>query len=515
MVTFVKELIKQGIETLQLNCPGVRFGVYSAGMNRKESQNVKVVYGQVQSMYKKTAKISEQEPPALVIVDEAQTVPPDGEGMYQQMLQALHAINPNVKLVGLTATPFRMKTGFICNDDGPFHDICYKVGVNPLIKDGFLSPLIGKAGLKETPDLSKLKITGNEYNSKAAEELMIGGHLVSESVKEIVSYTRDQSRKTLVFTVSVKHMELVRDEFHKYVDPSQVRCLTGDTPADERRRVIAEYKAGRFQYLLNIQVLTVGFDCPDISCVAVMRPTLSPGLWAQMIGRGFRIAEGKKECLILDYGRNIITHGPLDEMDITWTKLEKGEPVTKQKVCPKCGDFVNYGVQDCPSCGFHWEKMERGFSHDTIAHEGSPLGDGEPKPVDNTFRMEVVDWVWAAHLSKSGNTTLRVEYYSDLGRKVSEYICLEHTGFARGRAEAWWECMSKYPCPDTVDEAIDHWNAHLVAEPYEVHWIKDDNNYDRITVRKADPPPPFDEERAAHVAHQKQLREERYRSGGF
>ncbi len=181
ILAHVKELLEQATEKLNVICPEVKFGVYSAGLKRRDTEHSVIVAG-IQSVYKKACELDAFD---LIVVDEAHLIPPDGEGMYQQFLAETKVINPRVRTIGLTATPFRLKSGMICGPENILNHVCYEVGVKELIRDGYLCRLITKAGLQKA-DTSDLHVRAGEFVAGEVEDLMDQDGLVIAACAEIV-----------------------------------------------------------------------------------------------------------------------------------------------------------------------------------------------------------------------------------------------------------------------------------------------------------------------------------------
>src|SRR5690606_23410685 len=191
--------------------------------------------------------------------------------------------------------------------------VCYEVGVRELIVQGYLSPLITKAGITRV-DTSAVHVRGGEFVAAEVEDLMDQDELVEAACREIVSSTHDR-RAVLIFATGIKHGRHVQDVLRR---THGVECgfVSGDTPTDERDATLKTFRDGTLRYLCNVNVLTTGFDAPNIDCVVMLRPTMSPGLYYQMTGRGFRLFSGKQNCLVLDFGGNVLRHGPVDAIRI-------------------------------------------------------------------------------------------------------------------------------------------------------------------------------------------------------
>jgi len=443
ILAHVKELLEQTADKLRVVCPEVSFGIYSAGLKRRDIGYPVTVAG-IQSIYKKACDL---EPFDLILVDEAHLIPLEGDGMYRQFLAEARVVNPNLRVIGFTATPFRLKTGPICTPDGLLNHICYEVGVRELIRDGYLCPLISKAG-KTKADMTSLHVRGGEFMADEVESLMDQDALVRAACTEIVEYAASRNA-CLIFSSGVKHgqhiVETLRSEHG-------LECgfVCGETPTTERNATLARFKAGELKILCNVNVLTTGFDAPHIDCVALVRPTMSPGLYYQMVGRGFRLHPSKENCLVLDFGGNVLRHGPVDEIQVT--TQERGNGKAPAKECPECQAVIAAGFGRCPQCGFEFPPPER-QKHEAKASEAGVLS-GEV----TTTKHVVQDVHYSIHVKRGAAEdaprTLRVDYSVGWHKTKSEWICFEHEGFARRKAETWWRRRSPDPVPGTVDEAL-------------------------------------------------------------
>lgn len=401
------------------------------------------------------------------LVHNCHMIPLDGDGMYRTLLNGLKESNPAIRLIGLTATPYRLKGGFVCGADNPLNEICYEVGVKELIRDNYLSPLISKAGARK-PDFGGLHIRGGEFVQEEVEALVDTEDNVQMAVNEIIKLTKH--RKTvLMFAVSVRHAQAVQAEFLRLGIECEI--VTGETPASKREQVLQRFKGGTptvdlfgtkappLKYLVNVQVLTTGFDAPNIDCVVLLRPTASPGLYYQMVGRGFRLAEGKDNCLVLDYGGNILRHGPIDQIGLFQVKQNAKKETSgtttlgapPQKECPNCHNVVFASFTACPDCGFPFRK----FSHDGTASDADVISEGD---VHEDERLEVTDYRFFVHRKRGADDdhpkTVRVEYRIGLMQVFQQYICVEHIGKAREKAEQWWRELSREKCPHTAEDAV-------------------------------------------------------------
>lgn len=475
VLAHVKELLEQTADKLRRMAPGVAVGIYSAGLNRRDETRPVTVAG-IQSIYKRACDF---DPFDIVIVDEAHLIPPDGEGMYRQFLAAAKQINPRLRVVGLTATPFRMKSGLICEPGGFLNSVCYEIGVRELIVNGFLSPLITKSG-QVRADLSGLHVRGGEFVAEEVAATMDIPELVAAACAEIVQYTAAR-HSCLIFAASVAHADHIRLALESLGQACGV--VFGDTPDADRRRTLDDFQSGRLKYLANVNVLTTGYDATNIDCVSLLRPTNSPGLYYQMVGRGFRLHPGKADCLVLDFAGNVLLHGPVDKITLRETAKAAGGASgdAPAKECPACHALIAAGFSICPDCGFEFPQPESA-KHDATASEAGILS-GQV-----TFNTYKVNRVWySRHVKRTAGqgdpATLRVDYLVGLDTK-SEWVCLEHPpgSFPHRKAVAWWKARTSCPVPDDIFLAVEIADAGGLAEALEITVRSEaGEKFDRIT----------------------------------
>jgi DNA repair protein RadD len=481
VLAHVKELLEQTAGTLQRLAPDLPMGIYSAGLGRRDLGYAVTVAG-IQSVWRRAC---DMDPFDLVIVDEAHMIPPEGDGMYRQFLAEAKVVNPHMRTIGFTATPFRMSSGSICKPDHFLNAVCYEISVRELIVAGYLCPLKTKAGT-EKGDWDSLHVRAGEYVAGEVEAMMDTDCLVRGACAEIVEQTKGR-RATLIFASGIQHGRHVQTVLQQ--DHGQ-RCgfISGDTPSAERDATIREFREGRLPYLANVNVLTTGFDAPNVDCVAMLRPTLSPGLYYQMVGRGFRLCEGKTDCLVLDFGGNVLRHGPVDAVKITEPGDGTGEAPAKE--CPDCHALIAAGYAVCPECGHEFpDRQVR--QHEAKASDAAILS----SHVRNT-EFPVKEVRYTVHTKRDAPPdapkTMRVEYGIGWNVWRSEWICLEHDSWPRARAESWWSRRTDVPPPATVAEAVDLANAGTLAEPVAITVMsKAGERYDQIVgYRFADEPAP-------------------------
>ena len=463
-----KELIEQNAAKVRVLLPEVEVGIFSAGLGLYEHKPSIVCAG-IQSIYKHPELFA---PRNLVICDECHLIPNDGEGMYRTFLGGLEKCqSEGFRVVGLTATPFRTGEGKIYGEGRFFSEMVYNSDIIELIDQGFLCDM--KSGeAKASVDTSKLHRRAGEFIAEEVEELF-SNNVTVDAVNEIVSATADR-HSVMIFATSVKHACYIENLLHMHpdVDPNKVGTVFGNTSPLERASTIAAFVDRRIKFLVNVDVLTTGFDAPCIDAIAILRATASPGLYAQIVGRGLRVHESKSDCIVLDFGENIKRHGSIDRIrakQIVQAAREKVEAEAKEKQvdvkeCPKCEVLNLETVPEC-ECGYVFpvEGRHNSQSESTLAIVGKT-----PPQVFDVIEVQYSKW------SKPDKPdTMRVDYrVSQNGKEamfgLSEWVCFDHTGYARTKAESWWKYRSNVRLPETTADAIAMATLGAVAEPWKI-----------------------------------------------
>jgi len=417
MLTHVKELIEQNAEKMREHWPNAPLGIYSASIGKKHLGEP-ITFAGIQSIGKKFEEVGHID---LVIIDECHLVNHKETGDYRTFLQELIKINPALRVIGLTATPFRLGHGYITDKPAMFDALLTPVSIEELIYKNFLATLRSKH-TKEKLDVSGVKKRGGEY---IESELQAAVNTVSKNtsiVDEVIQMAGDR-KAWLFFCAGVDHAYNVAKILMDRGIPSA--CVTGKTPKKEREQIIADFKAGRLRALTNANVLTTGFDYPDIDLIAMLRPTMSAGLYVQMAWRGMRIKSHTDHCMVLDFAGVVATHGPITAVQPP-KKAKPGQvgdaPV---KSCPECHELVHPSAKECPCCGYQFP----------IAQKKLQLHHDDIMGLDGS-EMSVKDWKWRKHISRtSGKEMLAVSYYGALSDPaIIEYFPVTHEGYAGEKA---------------------------------------------------------------------------------
>ena len=418
MLTHVKELIEQNAQKLRQHWLGAPMGIYSASIGKKQLGEP-ITFAGIQSVRDKATLIGHVD---LIIIDECHLVSHKDEGGYRKLIGNLQAINPLLRVIGLTATPYRLGHGLITDKPALFDDLLESVTIEELVYKGFLAPLRSKiTGIKF--DLSGVHKRGGEFIESELQAAVDTEDKNQAVVDKVISLAGER-KAWLFFCTGVKHAQHIAAVLQSREIAAE--CVTGETPKKERERILADFKAGRLQALTNANVLTTGFDYPDIDLIAMLRPTMSPALYVQMAGRGMRPKSHTDHCLVLDFAGVVETHGPITAVQPPKKKGD-GTGEAPVKVCDECHEIVHISAQICPACG-------------------NPFPPPPPKPMNlrdddimglEGYDMQIKEWQWRKHLSRtSGKEMLAVTYYGEnlSDHPVTEYFPVTHDGYAGEKA---------------------------------------------------------------------------------
>jgi DNA repair protein RadD len=471
-----KELLQQNADEIRGLIPGVDVGIYSAGLKSREIHNAVVVAG-IQSVYRKAEDLGRRH---LVIVDEAHLISDLEESMYGQFLAAMKA-NEGLRIVGLTATPFRTGAGPICGPERIFQRVVFEAKTAQLIAEGFLCPITNKVAEAEV-NTDKVGLRGGEFVESEMQAAFDVDEKVQAACAEIIEKTQDR-HSILVFASGVHHAEQIAE----LLPGSAV--VTGETLPIERAETLRRFVAGELRFLVNVDVLTTGFNAKCVDAIAILRATMSPGLFCQMVGRGLRLHESKANCLLLDFGGNIARHGSIDDESFGRSEGKGRAGVAAEngrgKRCPSCELDVSPSTVVCPECNFIFPR-ERELKHDITADETSQLTGATPPE-----EWEVKDVVVRVHTKKDDSEapqTVRVDYICTKNGiegnlatiTIPEWTCPGHQGFARSKFLAWWDARSLCDPPDNATDAVLLINMGVCRRPVRIT-TKKDGRWHRIT----------------------------------
>ncbi|TOC30848.1 ATP-dependent helicase [Vibrio parahaemolyticus] len=374
VLAHVKELVEQN--HAKYEGYGLKGAIFSAGLGRKETDQ-QVVFVSVQSVVRNLDSFKNQF--SLLVIDECHRVPDDKNSSYQKVITHLRELNPGIKVLGLTATPYRLGMGWIyqyhtrgqvrTEESRFFRDCIFELPIRYLLDENFLTP----ARMMDAPvlsyDFSQLKPANTGRYKEAEMDMVIdkAKRATPQIVEQIIQYARER-KGVMIFAATVRHAQ----EIHGLLPEGETAIVIGDTPTPERDAIIQAFKNREIKYLVNVSVLTTGFDAPHVDLIAILRPTESVSLYQQIVGRGLRLSEGKNECLVLDYAGN--------SYDLYQPEVGDPKPDSTSEIitipCPACG-FNNNFWGKLDSNGFlleHFGRRCQGYFEDEDTGEREHCG---------------------------------------------------------------------------------------------------------------------------------------------
>lgn len=506
MLAPTKELVEQNAEKLRSMWPAAPLGICSASLNKYETASP-ITFGTIGTVINRREELATKDKPIhLVFVDECHLVSDNESTQYRKLFDYLLECNPDCKFIGLSATPYRLGVGHII-DGGLFTDVCFDSttldAFNWFIEQGYLLPVIPRP-TKTVLDTEGVKMQAREFQAKDLQRAVNKTEITTEAVAEALDLAADRSH-CLWFSTGIDHAEAIGAELEAHGESVVVVHSKSKT----RDVDLAAFLAGEVRHCVNFGVLTTGFDFPALDCIIMMRPTQSPGLWVQMLGRGTRpfyakgfdlatvtgrlaaiAASRKQSCLVLDFAHNTAVLGPINDPQLP-KKKGKGTGDAPVKTCGRTGDppvsNIVAGTSDpdkgggeggcrawnhpsarhCIQCGAEFTfEVKFGTDASTAALLAHSSGAYE-KPVVNEFKVNRVSY--EIHKKAGRPDSIRVYYYCGL-RRFSHYVLPEHGGNPRKRSAAWWFRHGGGTMPDTTLECkrlIDSLNVPATIRVWE------------------------------------------------
>lgn len=501
VLAHVKELVAQNHSKYQHY--GFRASIFSAGLNRKEA-DTQVVFGSVQSVVRNLAAFADEF--SLLIIDECHRVSTDENSEYQQIIRHLKNHNPALKVLGLTATPYRLDGGWIFHqhrqqgcikgsaDDKAFSCCIFELPLRHMVEHGYLTP----ARVLDAPvahyDFEQLRPAGQggeqpRYSEAELNRVVLGTkRATARIIDQVISLAADR-KGVMIFAATVAHAR----EIITYLPPECAALILGEMKARARDSVIHAFKAQQIKFLVNVSVLTTGFDAPHVDLIALLRPTDSVGLYQQIVGRGLRLYPGKNDCLVLDYAGN--SH------DLFRPEIGEPRPDSDSEIvtvpCPACqfpnqfwgkldgdGDLIEHygrrcqGLVDVPAteespppkqqCDFRFRFKECdhcGAENDIAARQCHRC---ERILVDPDQRLKAALQLRDAKVLRCSGLSidikdrdkaqLKITYYDEDGAELSEVFSLasdaQRGAFYHKFLKFHWRDSSRSFFPKTIDDVI-------------------------------------------------------------
>lgn len=449
VISHVRKILGQNYSAIKKHIKNKEIGLYSAGLKSKTIKDITVAG--IQSIYNKPELFDQFD---IIIVDECHTIPHKRNGMYHKFFNQIEK-----PVIGFTATPFRLGYGYLHLGDGAFFDdIVYTITIKKLQADGYLCSLTCK-GTKKRLKADKIKKVAGDFMLKELSLAFDREEITKDIVQELLIY-KQLRKKWLVFAIDIEHAEHLAKQL----------CLNGIKAAAVHSKMNGDedaiykgFEEDEYQALVSVAMLTTGFDAPYVDLIALCRPTDSPVLHIQIIGRGLRIFPGKDDCLILDFANNLLRNGPIDSPVIKIKGNGTGEAIMKE--CNNCWEIVHAAVRICPSCGQAFQ-----FKHKLSA---TPK---ERKVLTFEEWHKVTEVKYFRYTGSKGIPMLKVSYFCGL-RRFSEFVCLEHNGYAQHKAKHWWKRRSKVEAPSTAQQALEH--SSTLTQPKEI-LVNEGGKFDTI-----------------------------------
>jgi len=451
-LTHVKELIAQNAAELQGIWPEAPVGIYSAALKQRDTV-MPIIFAGVASVISRIHAFGWRD---LILIDECHLLSPNEKSMYQTIISELKKVNPALKVIGLTATKYRLGQGLL-TDDGLFTHVAYDMttmhAFNRLVEEGYLCPPTTKRTAVEV-DTSTISVAMGKFNEGQLEKEV--SKVTERACQELVMLAQDRI-SWIVFAPGIGNSIAIANLLNSYGIPTAaVHSKLSDSQRDE---AIEDFKQFKYRCLVSNNILTTGFNHRPVDCIAMLRPTLSPGLWVQMIGRGTRVSPetGKKNCLVLDFAGNTRRLGPINDPVIP-RKKGKGGGDAPVRLCEVCGTYNHASRRTCECCAFEFDftpKIAGTASTDTILRtETSDLPQIENVPVKRVL--------YTKHIAKNGRGTpcMKVAYITGIQQFV-EWINIEqpHGSLLAKQARDWWRERHSTEPPATVDEALTYQSA--------------------------------------------------------
>jgi len=376
-----RELVTQNHQKYLLT--GEPASIFSASAGAKSTRHV-VVFGTPKTVANSISRFTRtgKDGFCAVIVDECHGMTPTIRAIIDEMRQA----NPNLRVVGLTGTPFALNKGYIfrvwhdgrVNDDDVTRDpyftqLAYRVSAREMLDEGFITPMVVGEINSEAYDTSGIELMPNGTFNHATVERAFEGHgrRTAGAIADALCQARNRPGGVMYFAATVRHgqevMASLPVENSAFVSGDD--CTLFGKPAT-RKQVIEAYRARRVRHLTSIGTLTTGFDVEHTETIVLLRFTESASLLTQILGRAWRLCEGKADCLLLDYAGNVAKHFG-DTADIynpvIKAKGAKGAGIPIDAECPDCGYINEFSLQ--PDYA-DFQRDKHGYCLDVF---GSPL----------------------------------------------------------------------------------------------------------------------------------------------
>lgn len=478
VLSHVQEILEQNHKALTKYFHGINIGLYSAGLGVKEIS--KITVASIQTVQNNPQYFEHF---THCIIDESHRVSFDKKTGYRKFIHKIDS-----RAIGLTATPYRMKGGYIYEGEKALFNKC-SIDMTSgerfasLIEDGYLSEIYSK---KTALTLSEegIKTLGGDFATKDLSEKFDREEITKAAIIESIHFGK-KYHHWLFFAIDIKHAEHIADE----LNIQGISAIAVHSKMDGREQAIADFKKGKYRALVNVDILTTGFDFPAIDMIVMLRHTKSPIIHVQSIGRGLRPhyasgydlstregrlaaieASTKTHCLVLDFAGNTKRLGPINDIKIRkkGERLKKGQMMTK--TCPECTIENHLSALKCINCEHEFQTSEK-------IKKTAAMDDLVSKKKEKKEKEKFCGWADVKSVSystyekpnKNGITRALVVHYNCGLLTFKEMIFLEGHGYGKYKAQNWirqrWPISEGKP-PHSVAGAFA--NSHLLKVPKRV-----------------------------------------------
>jgi DNA repair protein RadD len=484
-----RELITQAQDKLLKTWPEAPIGIACTSISNDIDTDKSIVIGSIQTLSRRTGTTV---PFDLVVVDEAHKIPGMNiKSQYKTWIETMIKYNPKIRILGMTATPFRLSQGYIygtaCKPGNInlFPDLHYRISISDLQKDGYLCGYRAKATTDISSDLAGVRKTG-DYNVGDLSAVMSKQQHVGSAVAALNEHASDR-KHVIVFAVTIAHAEKLREAFGE-----QATIIHSELNDDARYQALSDFESGKIRIIVNVTILSEGFDSPAVDCIIMCRPTMSPGLFIQMTGRGLRPHPDKTDVLILDLAENCKTHGDPNNPRIEIPGRSKKKEILveekKVKTCPNCSEIVEPRATECEICG--WTFIQE--RNDPVV-----LTDYRFEKVKSVSMIaEISEAIFSTYVSKAGNIMIKIALEcwqpgNTFPHHINHFMMLgdDNHPYGISRSRAAWRKLTGIEPPCSAKEGMLRQNEFLSA--IGTHgWVEmvQDGNFLKIEKWKVDPP---------------------------
>jgi len=483
----LKEIVEQNIEKLKMIWPDAPIGVSCSSSNFDIDLTQQITIGSIQTIANKLDKLQTFN---LIIVDEAHKIPPTNQdGQYLKLFNFIREKNNKLKIIGFTATPYRLGHGYIYGDnkkisnDNLFKKLNYSIGIKQLQKQNYLCGHKIKFANNMQEQLKNIKVNG-DYNISELEHVMVKEINIKAVYNAIIDYADDR-KNIIIFCTTIKHAELINNYLNEKNISSEV--IHSKMKMQNRNKILNNFTKEKNRVLCNVGIATEGYDNPKIDCVILDRPTKSTSLYVQMCGRGLRPYDNKDYLLILDLVNNCyLNHGDISNPNVVIPLFKSDKDADAVvKICDKCFSIIAVGYKKCPDCGYEFPILE---TNKEISEDRLELQDYNELIKDKGIVVDVINCSLNKHISMANNSMIliklicsseyinkyHINYFVDIEGNASKIGKFNAINFFNG-------VIRVFPYPKTINEVLQMKKYIIKNIPKQITIIKKNNWW---TVKK-------------------------------